>query len=91
MNLDMLLAQVTLHYDNRPKALFGVVFFLAIALFATRHAFASNDHLSSPHVAKITGVSNPRIARAVCVVCAVVGWGAVFMMGAVLLGKWSPG
>jgi len=59
------------------EAVTMILFFGAVAMFATRYAFASDDLLSSPSVAKLVGSKNPRVARVCCVIGAVVGWGAV--------------
>ena len=62
--------------DGLPigKALFGAVFFGGVAIFSLFGLFASNEDLKQ--LAGIIGTENPRTARVVCGLGAVVG--AVF-------------
>ena len=86
MHLLVLFADYHVVVDKRPQAVFGLILLGTVALFATRHTFSSNSRLSSPAVAQIIGTSNPWVARSVCILSALIGWGGVAIFGAAILG-----
>ena len=57
------------------KAVAMILFFGAIGVFATVCAFAPRRTLTD--YANIIGTKNPTVARIVCLVAAIVGWGVV--------------
>jgi hypothetical protein len=52
----------------------GLIVATPLAIAATRFAFAGDEVLSSPEVAKVVGTSNPAVARVVCIVAAPIAW-----------------
>lgn len=57
------------------KGIAMILFFGPVGLFATIAAFSKRETLV--RWAEIIGTKNPLVARIVCVIGAVVGWGAV--------------
>jgi len=66
------------------KAFAMIVFFGAVALFATVALFLPSAALRG--LAGVIGTQNPLVARIVCLLCALVGWGAVVLAAASLAG-----
>lgn len=66
------------------KGIAMIVFFGAIALFATVAVFLPGEKLQA--CAGFIGTQNPLVARIVCILGAIVGWGAVAVTVASLSG-----
>lgn len=68
------------------KLIWALIVFGPIAVFATRCSFASRETLRSPRVAQTIGTDNPNVARAVCVIVALLLWTFVVVAIANLTG-----
>lgn len=79
----LLLAEDSSHLPA-PTAIAMMVFFGCVAVFATVALFQPAATLRG--LAHVIGTENPLVARVVCVLCAVVGWGAVGLAAASLAG-----
>lgn len=66
------------------KGIGMVLFFGGVGLFSTIAAFQPSRTLHE--WASVIGTKNPRVARTVCALGAIVGWGAVAVAVAALMG-----
>jgi hypothetical protein len=57
----------------------GLIMLTPLAIAATRYAFAKDEVLTSPAVAKIVGSTNPVVARVACSLGVLVCWPMVAM------------
>jgi hypothetical protein len=54
-----------------------VSFSVVLAAFSTRYVFSPDQVLASSKISAIIGTKNPRTARIVLALCALLGWGAL--------------
>ena len=81
--IDVLLAQASGIHVGKGIAM--IVFFGAIGLFSTAALFVSNETLQT--LSSTIGTDKPRVARIVCLAAAIVGWVAVAVTVASLMGN----